>query len=199
MTDYYPLLDVSDDIGVLRARKIKEKFKLIDQDCQALLGFGNEQGKHQRELRALHKALSEGMKPSEYVEKHLSWLFKKEIVPEAMKHVLMDAVDLCLLQPYALSWRRRSFRSKKPTVYVDKICRVLHFFTADPLLPYALTDLLTGHVPDEVLKYLPRTQYAPSMATAMRIASALNQHDEAVEHVIREMIEGDGKWQARQW
>ena len=107
MTDYYPLLDVSDDIGVLRARKIKEKFKSIDQDCQALLGFGNEQGKHQRELRALHKALSEGMKPSEYVEKHLSWLFKKEIVPEAMKHVLMDAVDLCLLQPYALSWRHR--------------------------------------------------------------------------------------------
>lgn len=193
MTDYYPLLDASDDIGVLRARKIKEKFKSIDQDCQALLGFGNEQGKHQRELRALYKALSEGMKPSEYVEKHLSWLFKKEIVPEAMKHVLMDAVDLCLLQPYALSWRRRSFRSKKPTVYVDKICRVLHFFTIDPLLPYALTDLLTGHVPDEVLKYLPRTQYAPSMATAMRIASALNQHDEAVEHVIREMIEGDGK------
>lgn len=193
MTDFFPYLGDSTDIGVTKVKRNIEILKTLDQDRQALLGFGNDQVKHQREILALHEALSEGMKPSDYVEKHLSWLFKKDIISEAMKDVLKDAVDLCLTQPYSLSWRRRSFRSKKPTVYLEKICRVLRFFANDPLLSYSLIDLLTGHAPEDVLEYLSRTQYSSSMTTAMRISSALNRHDEAVEHVIREMIEGDGK------
>ncbi len=185
--------DNENDIKTLKHKRLAEAFKTISEDRQALLGYGHEAGKHQQEVNALRQALADGIRPSEYVEQHLSWLWKKDFIPETMKDALKDAVDLCLTQPYAISYHRRSYRSKKYGIYTEKICFVLLQFANDVLLPYPLTGILTGDVPEAARKYLSRSHFTISMATAFRIASALNQHDEAVEAAIREMIDGDGK------
>ncbi len=181
------------DLVSCRKQVITKLLKTIDEDCRSLLGYGAQRSKHQREQHAMVLALAKGMKPSEYVQKHLAWMKEKCFVPVETWPHLLDAVDRLITQPYSVGWNRRSYRSAKYVTYADRIENMLQDFVRDVLHPFALTDLLTGNVPEAVIEYMGNAYCAPATALIARIAYALDHNDAPAEQAIRNMIDGGAK------
>lgn len=178
----------------LREKQLAPMLDALTEERQAFLG----KWQHGRRVTdsgraAFFQALCQGMLPSAYADKALTWLRDGGFVPAEHWPVLLDAMDRVLEQPYAMGWERRSYRSLDRAAYIDRLQRLVREFVRDVLLPFDLVDLLTGHVPETVTEFMSKTDLHPTTALSARIACALDHQDAAVEAAIRDMIDGDGK------
>ncbi len=180
------------DLAFRKKQDIAKLLKTVDEDCQSLLGYGEDKHVHQREQNSLKLALAKGMKPSAYAQEQLVWIRDKGFIPAEAWPYLLDAMDRLITQPYATGWDARSYRSDKYIVYANRIIGTLYDFVHDLLHSFALPDLLTGNVPKPVIEYMGKPYLAPSTAVVARIAYALDHDDAQVEQCIRNMLDGDG-------
>lgn len=178
----------------LRRKKLESLFSQVDDERKIFLG-GWVQGRYDRASReydALQKALSKGMKPSEYAGKALQWMRELGFIAPAYWEELLAAMDRLLEQPYSHGWERRSYRSTDYGAYAQRINTLLIDFVRDVLLPFKLVDLLTGNGPETVAEYMNKSSWdRVTTALVARIASALDRNDKQVEKAIRDMIDGD--------
>ncbi len=178
----------------LKKQAFRNLLKIVDDERKVLIGgWVSGMGNATREHDVLQKALTEGTKPSAYAEKELRWVWEKGFVPAEYWPVLLEAMDRVLEQPYATGWARRSYRSAAYGVYTDRVISILQDFVKDVLLPFRLTNLLTGNVPKTVTEFMSKMGFYSATALVARIASALDRNNKQVEQAIRNMIEGDTK------
>ena len=83
-------------------------------------------------------------KPSDFAKAELTGLFGT-IIPEALVPSLLYEIDNVREYPFTESWYRRTFRSKRYDIYVDKICTIMKSYTK-PECDAPYSDYLTGKV-----------------------------------------------------
>ena len=141
----------------------------------------------------LEKALRDGMKPSEFAEKSLTWLMTEGFITQEHWAELLCALDRMTEIPYSTGWERRSYRSADYSLYAFPIAELIRAFSMDFMMQYPVVKLLTNDVPEEVRSSAASPYNHPLMTVTARITLALDANDEAVERAIRDMIEGDAQ------
>lgn len=182
-----------ESIADRRRAEVRAAMQKLPESRQQFLRMSYGSRVNTAEIDAMRAALKGGKyaRPSEYVDKRLDWLFGA-LIPEYRRPEVLDAVDRCLTQPYAVGWGRRSMRSVKPHVYVEKLQELFRYFVTDVLLPYEAADLLTGKVPSEVMEYLKGASWQHEHASLKyRIAQALDQGDERVTAAVQDILMGE--------
>ena len=86
-------------------------------------------------------------KPSDFAKAELSGLFGT-IIPKSLVPSFLYEIDNVREYPFTEGWYRRTFRSERYDLYVDKICTIMRCYAkAEYNAPYP--DYLTGKVSKE--------------------------------------------------
>ena len=84
----------------------------------------------------LEKALRDGMKPSEFAEKSLTWLMTEGFITQEHWAELLCALDRMTEIPYSTGWERRSYRSADYSLYAFPIAELIRAFSMDFMMQY---------------------------------------------------------------
>ncbi len=185
----------------LLARQFENRSELawqevLDNTDDELAGFvcdllnGTEKSELFRLVRA--ELRSGEYKPSEVIERHLSWLFGSFIFPRRRDCVLYVA-DRCAHWAYAGTQPgRRSFRTADAAALSDRVLVLLAFFVRGDRLDHEFINILRAELGEEERAYAVHTPSAlPSYAIAYEIDRGNAEFIDAVRGIILGEAEGE--------
>lgn len=175
------------------AAELRARLNTLSEDRQRFLSERYYDPTNTHELKALKKALQDGMKPSEYAEKSLTWLLTGGFITQEHWAEMLLAIDRVTEIPYRVDWERRSYRMANYRFYTHRVADLVRVFSVDFLLNYPVLNLLIGDVPEEVRYYATAAEGHPLLSLTTRITLALDANDQAVEEVVRSIIMGDAE------
>lgn len=124
-------------------------------------------------------------KPSDFVKAELSGLFGT-LIPKSLMPSFLYEVDNVREYPFTEGWYRRTFRSERYDLYVDKICTIMRQYT-EPECDAPYPDYLTGKVSKEQMDcfyvyYMAHNEYD--------IAYNIDMGDAATIRYITDVLSG---------
>lgn len=146
------------------------------------------------EGKKLYDALKQGMKPSEYITKHMEWLYTSGYLPERYRDMLLWAADGVIERQYSVSWYRRALRTTDYSMHTVTLRSFIKGFhdsldndisTADALNQRGPEDAVGAMLynPDARRGFLPET-----------IAYAIDHGDPEVREAVIDILNGEGKY-----
>ena len=137
-------------------------------------------------LHALEEAMGDPKTvPSEYIARHMGWLFDGAI-PKRDKAMILYFADILREYPYSDSYGRRSFRAKENAAYFNKIKRLIWDHVL-PALDAPIGAILDGKLPEDAEAYFDQNPWLESY-TEWQLAYALDMGDRTVEDAVRRIV-----------
>ena len=143
--------------------------------------------------RMMYQALQSGIRPSEYICKHMKWLFDTGYIPAMYRDALLWAVDSVTERQYATSWYRRSFRSREYFVHFTQIHTIIRDFGRLLEPDISAADALNLRMPEDYSAYILCGQGVYLGFTPETLAYALDQGDADVIASLKDIMNGEGK------
>lgn len=131
------------------------------------------------------------LKPSEFVEDKLLWLFDGYI-PQRFKNALCYTLDKSKEWAYSESWYRRSFRSN--TYYVERLFDIIYRFHRQLLIDKDVADILNLKLDkDEIDIVKGRITWDTFGINSYVIAYELDTNNKKVIKAVEDIVNGDGE------
>lgn len=146
------------------------------------------------EGKKLYDALKRGMKPSEYITKHMEWLYTSGFLPERYREVLLWAADCLIERQYSSGWYRRALRTKDYTLHSRTVQELIKGFHSSLDNDISTADALHQRGPEDAvghMLYQPNARFGFLPET---VAYAIDHGDTAVRDAVIDIINGEGKY-----
>ena len=132
-------------------------------------------------FNALTKALREGVRPSDYLQNEMRWVFGT-LVPEDKKEMVLYFADNIRDYQYSMAYYRRSFRSSSYAPYAERLRSLLRstFYSS---MAGDVVASLTHTLPEDAQAYFDEFPYTPSH-NPYEIASALEDEADRILPLI---------------
>lgn len=146
------------------------------------------------EGKKLYKALRQGMKPSEYIAKHMEWLYTSGFLPERYREVLLWAADGLIERQYSESWYRRALRTTDYTLHLGTLHNLIKWFHSTLDNDLSTADALHQRGAEDAVGYMmchPNVRHGFLSET---IAYAIDHGDAAVRENVIDILNGEGKY-----
>lgn len=136
-------------------------------------------------FNALTKALREGVRPSDYLQNEMRWVFGT-LVPEDKKEMVLYFADNIRDYQYSMAYYRRSFRSSSYAPYAERLRSLLRstFYSS---MAGDVVASLTHTLPEDAQAYFDEFPYTPSH-NPYEIAYALDMHNTEAEEAVRRIL-----------